>query len=178
MSQKVLVIEDNPISRKMVRVALQAEGYTVIEAPDGKTALALMTEQMPDLVLQDLLLPDMNGFDLVARLRAYPGGERIPILALTGLIAKADEMRLADAPFTEYLFKPLEPSLLVSTVRTHLFAASSDTEKPGRNRRVLVVDDDPSQLKLLATYLSHLGFEVATASNGNDGMLKAREYRP
>src|SRR5437016_6238351 len=168
MSQKILLIEDNPISRKMVRVALQADGYTVIEAPDGKTALSLISEQMPDLVLQDLLLPDMNGFDLVARLRALPGGEKIPILALTGLIAKADEMRLASAPFTEYLFKPLEPSLLVSTVRTHLFTTASGIEKPGRNRRVLVVDDDPSQLKLLVTYLGHLGFEIATASNGND----------
>ena len=75
-----------------------------------------MTEQRPDLVLQDLLLPDMNGFDLVVQLRALPQGEKIPILAVTGFMAKADELRVAAAPFTEYLFKPLEPTLLVSTV--------------------------------------------------------------
>jgi diguanylate cyclase (GGDEF)-like protein len=178
MSHKILVIEDNPISRKMVRVALQAEGYTVIEAPDGKTALTLMIEQKPDLVLQDLLLPDVNGFDLLAQLRKVPSAAKIPILALTGLIAKADELRLADAPFTDYLFKPLEPSLLVSTVRSHLPLGEYSPEKPGKNRRILVVDDESSQLKLLATYLSHLGFEVATASNGNDGLVKAREYQP
>jgi diguanylate cyclase (GGDEF)-like protein len=178
MSQKILVIEDNSISRKMVRVALEAEDYAVIEAADGKTSLALMTEQMPDLVLQDLLLPDVNGFDLVTQLRALPGGASIPIVALTGLIAKADEMRVAAAPFTDYLFKPVEPSLLVSTIRAHLASAQSLAEKPGKDRSVLVVDDEPAQLKLLATHLSQLGFEVTTATDGNDGLAKARVNRP
>src|ERR1043166_3550358 len=147
----------------------------VVEAADGKTGLRLMTEQRPDLVLQDLLLPDMNGFDLVVQLRALPQGEKIPILAVTGFMAKADELRVAAAPFTEYLFKPLEPTLLVSTVKSHLSVGS---EKLGLRRHVLVVDDDPAQQKLLATYLTHLGIEVATAAHGTDGLLKAREQRP
>ena len=69
----ILVIEDNPITRKMVRVALASEGYAVLEAPDGATALQLAAGHHLDLVLQDLLLPDMDGFDLVGRLRALPG---------------------------------------------------------------------------------------------------------
>ena len=178
MSQKILIIEDNAISRKMVRVALEAEHYNVIEAGDGKTSLALMTEHRPDLVLQDLLLPDVNGFDLVKLLRALPNGASIPIVALTGLIAKADEMRVAAAPFTDYLFKPMEPSLLVNTIRTHLAAARTVEEKPGKGRRVLVVDDEPVQLKLSATYLTNLGFKVTTATDGNDGLAKARVNRP
>ena len=178
MSQKILIIEDNSISRKMVRVALEAEQYAVIEAADGKTSLALMTEHKPDLVLQDLLLPDVNGFDLVKQLRALPGGASIPIVAFTGLITKADEMRVASAPFTDYLFKPMEPALLVNTIRTHLAAARTVAEKPGKGRRVLVVDDEPVQLRLSATYLTNLGFKVATATDGNDGLAKARVNRP
>jgi DNA-binding response OmpR family regulator len=61
------VIEDNPISRKMVRIALAAEGYKIIAAGDDKRAIALMTKENPHLVLQDLLLPDISGFDLVAQ---------------------------------------------------------------------------------------------------------------
>src|SRR6185503_5632412 len=178
MTQKILVIEDNAISRKMVRVALEAEHYTVIEAGNGKTSLALMTEHTPDLVLQDLLLPDVNGFDLVKQLRALPGGATIPIVALTGLIAKGDELRVAAAPFTDYLFKPMEPSLLVNTIRTHLAAARTLEEKPGKGRRVLVVDDEPVQLRLSATYLTNVGFKVTTATDGNDGLAKARVNRP
>jgi diguanylate cyclase (GGDEF)-like protein len=178
MNQKILVIEDNPISRKVVRVALEAEGYRVIEAADGRTGLTLMAQETPDLVLQDLLLPDFNGFDLVWELRAVRRDEKIPILALTGLIAKADAMRVTDSPFTDYLFKPVEPAHLVSVVRSHLASAQPQQEKQGRNRRVLVVDDEPAQLKLLATYLSHLGFQVTTASDGNDGLIKAQTNRP
>jgi DNA-binding response OmpR family regulator len=61
------VIEDNPISRKMVRIARAAEGHKIIEAGDGKTATALMAKEEPPLLLQDLLLPDICGFDLIAQ---------------------------------------------------------------------------------------------------------------
>jgi diguanylate cyclase (GGDEF)-like protein len=178
MNQKILVVEDNPVSRKVVRVALETDGYRVVEAPDGKTAITMMVEENPDLVLQDLLLPDFNGFDLVSELRALRKDEKVPILALTGLIEKTDAMRVADAPFTDYLFKPVAPSHLLSVVRSHLASAQTDQESRGKNRRVLLVDDEPAQLKLFAIYLSHLGFQVTTATDGNDGLAKARRDRP
>src|SRR4026207_1134208 len=91
---KVLVVEDNPISRKLTRVALEADGFTVAEAHDGRSAVARVGRDLPDLILQDILLPDVDGFDLVGRLHRLPGAEKIPILALTGLIPKGDEARL------------------------------------------------------------------------------------
>src|SRR6266536_2325815 len=178
MNQKILLIEDNPVSRKVVRVALEADGYRVVEAPDGKTGIAMMVEENPDLVLQDLLLPDFNGFDLVSELRALRKDEKVPILALTGLIEKTDAMRIANAPFTDYLFKPVAPSHLVSVVRSHLASAQIGQERRGKNRRILLVDDEPAQLKLFAIYLSHLGFQVTTATDGNDGFAKAQRDRP
>jgi diguanylate cyclase (GGDEF)-like protein len=175
---KILVVEDNPISRKMTRVALEAEGYDVLEAADGKAALEHVGRDLPHLILQDILLPDINGFDLVPRIRTFPGAAAIPILALTGLISKADEGRLAAASFTDYLFKPVEPSFLVSTVRAHLAAHQTSDAKPGQGRVVLAVDDDPTQLKLLATYLGNLGFGVTTAKDGAEALLKAENSRP
>jgi diguanylate cyclase (GGDEF)-like protein len=176
--QKILLIEDNPISRKMVRTALAAEGYSVLEAANGAEALELMAKNLPDLVLQDLLLPDINGFDLVSKLREVAGGEKIPILALTGLIAQADDMRFAAAPFTDYLFKPVEPSLLIATIHSYLPPRHTYAGNSGKKQRILLVDDEPAQLKLSATYLSQLGFDVITATSGAEGLAKARAIRP
>ncbi|HXG51272.1 MAG TPA: EAL domain-containing protein [candidate division Zixibacteria bacterium] len=174
---KILVVEDNPISRKMERLALEAEGYAVLEAATGATALGLAASEKPDLVLQDLLLPDIDGIELVSRLRALPGGKQMPILALTGLTTKAEAMRFSESPFNDFLFKPVEPSMLIRTVRTHLHSRRV-AEKPGKGRRVLVLDDEPAQLKLLSTYLAQMGFEVATAGDGTDGFAKALALRP
>ena len=69
----ILIVEDNPVTRKMVRAVLESERYTVLEAGDGQTALDLMARYRPDLVIQDLVLPDIDGFELVQRLRALPG---------------------------------------------------------------------------------------------------------
>ena len=175
---KILTVEDNPILRTMIRVTLEAEGYTVLEAEDGRTALERMAQDPPDLILQDILLPDINGFDLVGQLRALPGGVEIPILALTGLLSKGDEVKLTAASFTDYLFKPVESSFLISTVRAHIAARHTSADKPGQGRIVLAVDDDSTQLKLIATYLANLGFGVTTAGDGAEALLKAENCLP
>jgi diguanylate cyclase (GGDEF)-like protein len=175
---KVLIVEDNPISRKLTRVALEADGLSVTEAPDGKSAIDAVTREIPDLILQDILLPDIDGFDLFGRLRSLPGAEKTPILALTGLISKGDEARLPEANFADYLFKPVDPSFLVSTVRAHLAASKTSVAMPGHGRVVLAVDDDPKQLKLLATYLANLGFGVTTAKDGAEALAKAETTFP
>ena len=177
-SMKVLVVEDNPISRKLTRVALEADGFTVVEAQDGRSAIASVARDLPDLILQDILLPDIDGFELVGRLHHLPGAEKIPILALTGLITRGDETKLPQANFADYLFKPIEPSFLISTVRAHLAASKTSISMPGRGRVVLAVDDDPKQLKLLATYLANLGFGVTTAKDGAEALAKAETTFP
>jgi len=175
---KVLVVEDNPISRKLTRVALETDGLTVVEARDGQSAIASVTREVPDLILQDILLPDIDGFELVGRLHRLPGAEKTPILALTGLIPKSDEGKMPQANFADYLFKPVDPSFLISTVRAHLAASKTSDSMPGRGRIVLAVDDDPKQLKLLATYLANLGFGVTTARDGAEALAKAATTFP
>jgi diguanylate cyclase (GGDEF)-like protein len=175
---KILVVEDNPISRNFTRVALEADGFTVAEAPDGKSAIASLEHGLPDLILQDILLPDIDGFDLVNRLHAVAGAERIPILALTGLFSKNDETKLPQATFADYLFKPVDPSFLTSTVRGHLAASQTSKEKPGEGLVVLAVDDDAKQLKLISTYLANLGFGVTTAKDGIEALSRAEAALP
>lgn len=178
MQQEILIIDGNSTSRQTMRNALSAVGYAVREAVDGASGFAAMAKAPPDLVILDLWLPDIDGFDLVSQLRALAGPANVPMLAVTGFIAKADELRIVAAQFTDYLFKPVEVPLLLKTVRTHLGPAISLAGPEPRHQRILVIDDDPSQLKLLSMRLRHLGFDVATATNGLDGLELARSSRP
>ena len=177
-SALIMVVEDNPITRKSVRLALTAEGYRVAEAEDGQTALTQMHKQAPDLVLLDLLLPDIHGADLIFQLRALPGGADIPILAFSGFVSKMEEARIAGAGFTDFLLKPVEPSRLVATVASFLAPRSQPQAILGPKRRLLLADDDPVQLKLLRLQFDHAGFRVEVAHHGAEALAMARREPP
>jgi PAS domain S-box-containing protein len=169
-AQVVLVIEDNPTTRKIVRLTLGNEGFSLIEASNGAEGLALASTTPPDLILQDLLLPDMEGFELVRRLRALPDLASVPIIAFSGFLSRLEHGRAAGVGFTDFLPKPVEPSRLVQVVRAHLASQPVPIEVTGRSHRVLVVDDDPVQLKLARIRLTGLGFDVATAIDGVEAL--------
>jgi CheY-like chemotaxis protein len=177
-SATILVVEDNPITRKLVRVALHSDGYTVLEAPDGAAAVALLETHSPDLILQDLLLPDIAGLDLVRRLRAMPAGAAVPILAISGFLPEMEQVRSLQAGFTDYLFKPVEPSHLLRTVQAYLRPGRIVAGKPGQGRQVLIADDDPLQLKLLKVQLEQVGFQVTTAADGAEALARVQSGPP
>jgi PAS domain S-box-containing protein len=173
---RILIVEDNPTTRKMLRVALISAGYAVAEAADGRVALEQVAEHAPDLILQDMLLPDVEGSDLLARLRAAPGCGEIPILALSGFLARQEE-RSGPAGFADVLLKPIEPSRLVQVIQAHLPLADA-TEQAGSGRHVLVADDDPIQRKLLGVRLRHLGFRVTLVEDGQAAIETAGRETP
>lgn len=141
----ILVVEDNPITEKILRLSLESEGYEVLAARDGRTALRITEDRCPDLVLQDLILPDISGFDLVARLRSRPGWDGIPILALSGFVTALEEARLSVTGFDDFIPKPIEPSRLLQIIRAYLPRQESGAaEQFGKGRRLLLADDDPS----------------------------------
>lgn len=174
----ILVIEDNPITRKMFRVTLETEGYHVIEAGDGREALATFEAALPDLVLQDLILPDINGFELVRRLRAFPGASALPILALSGFLGRIEEAQTIEGQFTALLVKPIEPFRLLDVVRAYFPARSRPPPREGAGQRILVVDDESQQLKLMRIHFTQLGFDVDVASSGAEALSAARACRP
>jgi len=116
----ILVIEDNPLSLKMTRIALESEGYRVVTAADASTGWQAAKEEAPDLILQDLILPDMDGFELLEKLRALPKAAGIPIIALSGLLSETERSEGLKRGLTDYFIKPMEPSLLVQSVGKHL----------------------------------------------------------
>jgi PAS domain S-box-containing protein len=175
---KVLVVDDNDITRKLVRITLTSEGYGVIEASDGASALRALIDERPDLVLQDLVLPDIGGIELVERLRNEPQGAGIPILAFSGF---QSEMELADklrVGFTDFLFKPVEPTRLTQVVQAYLPIDPGLPPVRTTTARVVLVDDDPVQLKLTSLRLQRQGYRVTVAHDGREALEAVRKVEP
>jgi signal transduction histidine kinase/CheY-like chemotaxis protein len=143
--QTILLVEDNAITRKMLRVALEAEDYAVSEAEDGLTALACIQERRPDLIIQDIILPDLDGLELTSRIRALPHGVDVPIMVLSGFVGRIEMARAVTDRYVAFLVKPVTPSRLVEAVHEHL--PRSPTEErglgvPAASVEALVLPDD------------------------------------
>lgn len=115
----ILIIEDNPLTTEMVRITLESQGYVVVTAPDARAGIAMMVEKAPNLILQDLLLPDMDGLDLISRLRGLPEGRVIPILAFSAFNGRLEAARQANG-FSGCIPKPIEPLDLLAVVHSYL----------------------------------------------------------
>jgi CheY-like chemotaxis protein len=176
---RILVIEDNPIRRRMVRTALESRGYEVMEAAGGREAVSVLQSRPPDLILQDLLLPDVERADLVRRFRSIEEGREIPILGFSGFHStNQQEAQASSAGFSEVLLKPFDEGRLIQAVEEHLGSRASSDGDVGHGKRILLVDDDRVQLKLQAVRLRHQGFEVTTVENGQDALAEASRDRP
>ena len=163
----VLLVEDNPITRRMVRVTLQTEGYAVHEAADARSALAFMSRRTPDLIIQDLELPGVDGHELLSQL--LKNSADVPVLACTGYPDRAP----SPSAWADLLIKPVEPSQILRSVKA-LLTPRSIPVRVGGGRRILLVDDDPVQLKLLRIQLAQQGFEVVTATGGDEAIAFLR----
>jgi two-component system cell cycle response regulator DivK len=120
---QVLVVEDNERNMKLFRDVLEASGYRTLEAVTGVQAVALVLEHVPDLVLMDIQLPDIDGSEALARLRADERTMSVPVLALTAQAMEGDRERFLAAGFDGYLSKPVNIADFVATVRRFCEAA-------------------------------------------------------
>ena len=178
MTHKIMVVDDNSVTRRMVRNALQRNGHDVIEAPDGATARELMRKEHPRVVLQDLMLPDADGFELVGELRDLAEGTDVSILAFSGFVSELDEARVSTVGFDDIIAKPIAPSRLVPIIEAHLPTPVPPGGKFGAGRRVVIADDDPIQLKLATFRLSRLGFDVEGVADGRAALTAIKRMVP
>lgn len=178
MTHKIMVVDDNSVTRRMVRNALQRNGHDVIEAADGATARELMRKEHPRVVLQDLMLPDADGFELVGELRDLAEGTDVSILAFSGFVSELDEARVSTVGFDDIIAKPIAPSRLVPLIEAHLPVPVPAGGKFGTGRRVVIADDDPIQLKLATFRLSRLGFDVEGVGDGRAALEAIKREPP
>ena len=102
----VLIVDDNDDNLLLLSYALEDMGYSVVKASCGGDAIELAAQYTPDLVLLDILLPDMNGMTVIGHLRQQPGMQTVPIIAVTALARTVERSKIIAAGFTAYISKP------------------------------------------------------------------------
>lgn len=129
MAARILVVEDNPANLELVRYLLQHAGHTVISAADGTEGLATAQRERPDLVISDLQMPHMDGYELLTRLRAEPSLQETPVIAVTAFSMSGDRNKVMLAGFDGYLSKPIVPETFVAQVESWLPEALRHIER-------------------------------------------------
>jgi CheY-like chemotaxis protein len=114
---KILVAEDNPVNRELIRELLEFRGYEVIEAADGKQAWDLIVREAPALVLADIQMPNMSGFDLVDEIRHNATLSNLPVIALTAYAMGGDRDRAIQNGFNGYITKPIDSAVFFAEIQ-------------------------------------------------------------
>ena len=117
MSKCILIVEDQADNRRILRDLFANAGYELIEAESGEEALSALATSRPDLILMDIQLPVMDGYEATRRIKADPVTAQIPIIAITSYALAGDEAKTRDAGCDGYIAKPFSPRLLLAKVR-------------------------------------------------------------
>ncbi len=120
MSKRILVIEDQEDNRKIVRDLVTASGYELVEATTGEEGLERAESERPDLILMDIQLPGIDGYEVTRRIKANPGLRHIPIIVVTSYALSGDDKKAFAAGCDGYVTKPFSPRLLLAKIREYL----------------------------------------------------------
>ena len=124
----ILTVEDNPNIRKMIAYNLRRAGFKAIEAGDGKEAVRVLQKVVPDLIVLDVRMPEMNGFQLLELMRKYPRAAAIPVVMLSALSQPENVDRALKLGVVDYVVKPLDPSLLIQKIKSALESAKNRSD--------------------------------------------------
>lgn len=120
MAARILVVEDHPASLEMMDYLLRAMGYETLLAKDGPTALEVVARTKPDLVVCDLQLPQMSGYEVAERFKADPEMRDVPLIAVTAFSMPGDKERILASHFEGYYAKPIDPERFVAQMEQYL----------------------------------------------------------
>ncbi len=163
----ILVVDDDDSIRSLLQQELSDAGYLIEQATNGKEALEAVRRSKPDLIILDVMMPEMNGFDVAAVLKNDPQTMDIPIIVLSIVQDKARGFRIG---VDRYLTKPIDTNLLFTEVGSLL-------EQGKSRKKVLVVDEDTEAVKTLADVLQAKGYQVME-SDGKELLAKAIATQP
>jgi CheY-like chemotaxis protein len=164
MAQTILLIEDDPLSARLADLVLKAEGYEVIIAPNGLQALKIAQDTPPDLIILDLMLPGLDGFEVLNRLRAEPRTVDVPVVVVSSKSQPTDKHTAVKVGANDYLTKPYRKNELVETVRSLLSARSE--KATAHSACVILVGARGGEEMPVA-----LGIGLALASKGHTATL-------
>lgn len=188
MSAHVLVIEDNSTNLQLMLYVLKAFGYTTTAAMDGFGGLQALTREQFDLVLCDVLMPGIDGFEFARRYKSDPANTA-PLVAVTALAMVGDKERLIAAGFDGYISKPIEPDTFSRKIERFLSGAAAaraqDVDEPAAadetkdlGPTILTIDDTQVNIDLVRAWLQPYGYRVVAARSVREGLEKAFDRKP
>lgn len=113
----IIIVDDNPASRELIRELLGTDEYRIVEAANGREALALIAASYPDLVLLDIQLPELDGYSVIRHLRQDPRFRRLPVVAVSAYAMQGDREKALAAGFDAYITKPIDTYRLEEQVQ-------------------------------------------------------------
>ncbi len=196
MTARVLVVDDVPANVRLLEARLSAEYFDVVTAMSGQEALTICERAECDLVLLDVMMPDMDGFEVCRRLKTNPATHHIPVVMVTALDQASDKVRGLEAGADDFLTKPIAELALIARVRSlarlkmvtdelrmrvmtsHEIGIESPEREAvadtGRDGRVLIVDDRPSSYERIASTLA-IEQAVEIEADPNEALFRAAE---
>src|SRR6266851_5388359 len=178
----VLVVDDDPVVRSLMRATLENDNFEVIEAGDGVEGCRLFEEHRPDLLLVDVVMPRMDGFELCRELRGRPASTYVPIVVATGLDDVPSITRAYDAGATDFIPKPVNWLVLNHRVR-YILRASRAFEELRRNQERLIAAKEAAEAanRAKSEFLANMSHELRTPLNAIIefcGMMSDRMFGP
>lgn len=201
---RILVVDDDPRAVEIASRHLEGAGNQVLRAYGGQEAIEIAQRERPDLVISDLMMPEVSGFDVVAGLRSDPETREIPVIILTAKIVTPEDRKILEGSVVRIVRKAdFSPALFLADVKKAIArrqerifpgqpAADLQTQPehrsqtiapvPAANREpqplVLVIEDNPRESDLIKLYMADLGYRVIQAANGREGLELMSSTRP
>ncbi|MBD3309477.1 response regulator [candidate division KSB3 bacterium] len=194
-TNKILVVDDDPLNVKFLSKQLASEGYTIIQAYSGAEALEKVEQRIPDLILLDIMMPGIDGYEVTKQLKTDPKTQDIPIILITALHSPDDKIRGLEAGADEFLNKPVDTTELRARIRSLLSlkqygeqlqnrvqsqqlvsgAAEPHPQLPSRPKTVLLVEDEEIVAHLMLSYLKHEPYALEHVRDGASAIERAKK---
>jgi two-component system cell cycle response regulator len=190
--KSILIVDDEPLNRKLLSGMLESENYHLMTSEDGESALDIINQQLPDIILLDIMMPGMDGYEVTRKLKSCPDTCSIPIILITALSAYDDKIKGLEAGADEFLNKPVQAEELITRVQSLLrmkeyherltskvvteknFTHQPQSDTPPANQRekqvVLVVEDSPEYRRLVQAHLQGEPYRLLMASSGKEAV--------
>ncbi len=191
MPARILIIEDNQTNLDLMVYLLRNYGYALLTACNGEEGLEAARREVPDLIICDLQMPKLDGYEVARQIRLDSRLSKLPLVAVTALTMRGDRDKVLAKGFNGYLDKPIVPEEFVSQVEAFLPRARRSTVRPtapasdqpqpppaqGRST-LLVVDNSPVNLSLMRSMLEPFGYRVLTVGTVKEALSLARQNPP